>query len=60
MTLDSQPALRVAAAMTTPVLSVTPETPLQQAVQLLSDHHISGLPVLDAAGALVGSSPNRT
>lgn len=54
MTLDSQPALRVAAAMTTPVLSVTPETPLQQAVQLLSDHHISGLPVLDAAGALVG------
>ena len=54
MTLDSQPTLRVAAAMTSPVLSVTPETPLQQAVQLLSEHHISGLPVLDGAGALVG------
>ncbi len=40
--------------MTTPVISVASDTPLQEAVQLMSEHHISGLPVVDAAGALVG------
>lgn len=44
----------VAEVMTSPVLSVTTNTPLQEAVQLMSDHHISGLPVLDDLGALVG------
>jgi CBS domain-containing protein len=44
----------VAEVMSTPVLSVTTATPLQDAVKLMSDHHISGLPVLDADGALVG------
>ncbi|RCL53607.1 MAG: CBS domain-containing protein [Synechococcus sp. MED-G71] len=44
----------VADVMTAPVISVTAATPLQQAVQLLSDHHISGLPVLDDNGQLVG------
>ena len=46
--------LTVADVMTQPVLNVTPETPLQQAVQLISDHHISGLPVVDEAGVLIG------
>ncbi|MCU0529601.1 MAG: CBS domain-containing protein [Cyanobium sp. Prado107] len=40
--------------MTAPVLSVTVDTPLQNAVKLMSDHHISGLPVVDESGALVG------
>lgn len=44
----------VAEVMTSPVFSVRPETPLQEAVTLLSSHHISGLPVVDANGALVG------
>ena len=46
--------LTVADVMTQPVLSVTPDTPLQQAVQLISDHHISGLPVVDESGLLIG------
>ena len=46
--------LTVADVMTQPVLSVSPETALQDAVQLISDHHISGLPVVDGEGALVG------
>ncbi|MDA0726005.1 MAG: CBS domain-containing protein [Cyanobacteria bacterium] len=45
---------RVSEVMTTPIRSVGRETPLQNAVQVMSDHHISGLPVVDAAGALVG------
>ncbi|NDG73967.1 MAG: CBS domain-containing protein [Synechococcaceae bacterium WB8_1B_136] len=45
---------RVSEVMTTPVLSVGTQTPLQEAVQLISDHHVSGLPVVDASGALVG------
>jgi CBS domain-containing protein len=44
----------VAEVMTSPVLSVGPEAPLQQAVQLMSDHHVSGLAVVGAAGELVG------
>ncbi|MEB3167473.1 MAG: CBS domain-containing protein [Synechococcaceae cyanobacterium] len=44
----------VAEVMTTPLISVRPDTPLQDAVKLLSEHHISGLPVLSADGALVG------
>ena len=46
--------LTVADVMTQPVLSVTADTPLQDAVMLISDHHISGLPVVDAKGALIG------
>jgi len=44
----------VAEVMTSPVFSVRRETPLQEAVKLLSSHHISGLPVVDDNGALVG------
>ncbi len=44
----------VAEVMSTPVLSVTTTTPLQDAVKLMSEHHVSGLPVVDEAGALVG------
>ena len=40
--------------MTSPVLCVTDSSPLQEAVQLMSDHHVSGLAVVDAAGLLVG------
>ena len=43
----------VSEVMTRPVISVTPQTPLQDAVKLLSEHHISGLPVVDG-GKLVG------
>jgi CBS domain-containing protein len=44
----------VAEVMTSPVLSVHPEAPLQEAVQLMSDHHVSGLAVVGEAGDLVG------
>jgi len=44
----------VAEVMSRPVLSVTAATPLQEAVQLLNEHHISGLPVVDGDGRLVG------
>ncbi|MFQ6538836.1 MULTISPECIES: CBS domain-containing protein [Aphanothece] len=44
----------VSAVMSSPVLSVGVDTPLQEAVKLMSEHHVSGLPVLDADGSLVG------
>ena len=44
----------VSAVMTSPVLSVTDSSPLQEAVQLMSDHHVSGLAVVDGSGVLVG------
>lgn len=44
----------VSAVMTSPVLSVRRDTLLQEAVQMLSDRHISGLPVVGEEGELVG------
>jgi len=44
----------VSAVMTSPVLSVSESSLLQDAVQLMSEHHVSGLAVVDASGALVG------
>ena len=44
----------VASVMSSPLLSVQTGTPLQEAVQLMSEHHISGLPVLDSEQRLVG------
>lgn len=40
--------------MTAPPLTVTPDMPLKDAVQLLATHRISGLPVIDDNGAAVG------
>ena len=45
---------RVSEVMSTPVCCVSPESPLQEAVQLLSERMISGLAVVDGSGALVG------
>jgi CBS domain-containing protein len=44
----------VADVMTPQPVTVTPQTPLQEAVKLLAEKHISGLPVVDESGKLVG------
>ncbi len=36
------------------VITVTPETKVEEAVRLMARHRISGLPVVDATGAAVG------
>jgi CBS domain-containing protein len=40
--------------MTSPVATVTPETPLPEALRRLLTHRIKRLPVVDAEGPLVG------
>ena len=40
--------------MSTPLHTVAPDTPLKEAVQLLSDYHISSLPVVNNDGKLIG------
>ncbi len=40
--------------MTANVISVTPDATVLQAARLMLQHHISGLPVIDKSGALVG------
>ncbi len=40
--------------MTTPVVTVRPATPVREAVALMLEHRISGLPVVDERGELVG------
>ncbi len=45
---------RVGDIMTTTVISVQPETPVSEIARLMSQHDISGLPVVDAANRVVG------
>jgi len=45
---------RVGDIMTTIVISVQPETPVSEIARLMSQHDISGLPVVDAANRVVG------
>jgi CBS domain-containing protein len=44
----------VADVMSRDVITVGPETPIHKAAQLMTQHGISGLPVVDAAGTVVG------
>ena len=46
--------LLVRDVMTTPVFSVTPSMPLKDVARILVDHRISGVPVVDDAGTVVG------
>lgn len=46
--------MNVREAMTTDVIAVEPETPLKKVAELLVEHGISGLPVLDAGGVVLG------
>jgi CBS domain-containing protein len=40
--------------MTKKVVTVTPETPVEEIARCFLDHHISGVPVVDRAGGVVG------
>src|ERR1700686_4948183 len=46
--------MRAPQIMTRPVIPVPPETPIVEAANTMLQKHISGLPVVDAAGKLVG------
>jgi CBS domain-containing protein len=46
--------MRVKELMTRDVLTVTPETPLKYVAALLAEHGISGVPVCDPEGRLLG------
>ncbi len=44
----------VADIMTRDPITVRPDTPLKEVIKILADRRISGLPVIDAAGKLLG------
>ena len=46
--------MHVGDIMTRRVISVTPETPTREIARILDTRHISGLPVCDAEGRLIG------
>jgi len=46
--------MRAHQIMTRPVITVAPDTPMVEAANLMLQKHISGLPVVDATGKLVG------
>jgi CBS domain-containing protein len=47
-------AMKVGEIMTQDVITVAPQTPIREAASLMVDHGISGLPVVDERGTLVG------
>jgi CBS domain-containing protein len=46
--------MKAADVMTREIVTVGPETPLAEAIRLMLEHRVSGLPVVDGAGQLVG------
>ncbi|MDR7440505.1 MAG: CBS domain-containing protein [Armatimonadota bacterium] len=52
----ARPPIRLLArdVMTSPVITVRPDTPVKEVARLLLTHHISGVPVVDENGNLVG------
>ncbi|WP_077961183.1 CBS domain-containing protein [Ensifer adhaerens] len=46
--------MRVKDVMTTVVVKLSPDNSVRQAARIMLDNHVSGLPVVDDAGALVG------
>ena len=46
--------MRAHQIMTRPVITVTPDTPIAEAANTMLQKHVSGLPVVDASGKLVG------
>lgn len=49
-----QDSLRARDLMTTDVASLRPDTPVREALELFEELHVSGAPVLDAAGEPIG------
>src|ERR1700676_4997581 len=54
MSNPRRPPMRAHQIMTRPVITVTPETTIVEAANMMLQRHVSGLPVTDAAGKLVG------
>jgi acetoin utilization protein AcuB len=46
--------LKIRQVMSSPVITVTADTPLEEAARIMADNKIGGLPVVDEKGALVG------
>ncbi len=46
--------MRAHQIMTRPVITILPDAPIVEAAKIMLQRHISGLPVVDAAGKLVG------
>lgn len=46
--------MKARSLMTTPAVTVQPAATLKEAARLMTDHHVSALPVVDRSGELVG------
>jgi acetoin utilization protein AcuB len=46
--------LKIKQVMASPVITVTADTPVEEAARIMADNKIGGLPVVDAHGGLVG------
>src|SRR5262249_61606997 len=52
--LEMEPAMKAKDVMTSPVISVEPDASIWEAVRIMLQRRISGLPVIDKQGRLVG------
>ena len=51
--------MRAHQIMTRKLVTVSPDASISEAARLMIDYHVSGLPVVDAAGKLVGIVTER-
>nr|WP_249145735.1 CBS domain-containing protein [Bradyrhizobium diazoefficiens] len=54
MTFSGAKIMRAHEIMSRGVVTIRPEAPIADAIELMLKHHISGLPVVDSTGSLVG------
>jgi CBS domain-containing protein len=54
MTISKLPPITAGELMTSDVVTASPETPVAELARTLLKHQIGGMPVVDAAGVLVG------
>lgn len=54
VTYTEEKQMRVADLMHTDLVTMAPEAPVAEVVQAMADSHVSGLPVVDPAGRLLG------
>jgi CBS domain-containing protein len=52
--LDEETAMKAGDIMTGRVITISPDAAVLEAIDLMTKNHISGLPVIDASGTLVG------
>ena len=52
--IEEEEEMKVSQIMTQPIITITEDTPLHEVAQIMLEHRIGGLPVINQCGELIG------